>query len=145
MELKIKRLREDAKMPVMATKGAACFDLTACSIEYLSDTVVKCHTGIAMEIPEGHVGLLFPRSSVYKSGAMLANGVGVIDSDYRGEVCAIFNILNEKTWFDKGMFNAGDRVCQIMIRKVEDVELQEVQELTETSRGEGAFGSTGRA
>ena len=129
----------------MATKEAACFDLMAASIEYLSDTVVKCHTGLAMEIPEGYVGLLFPRSSVYKSGAMLANGVGVIDSDYRGEVCAIFNILNEKTWFDKGMFDAGDRVCQVMIRKVEDVEFQEVQELSETARGTSGFGSTGKA
>lgn len=144
MQLKIKKLEDSAKMPVMATKGAACFDLTLWGMEYLSDTLVKCHTQLAFEIPKGYVGLLFPRSSVYKSGAMLANSVGVIDSDYRGEVCAIFRIIDEKRWYDGGCFSAGDRICQIMIRKVEDLELVEAEELSETERGTGGFGSSGK-
>lgn len=144
MELKIKKLSPAAKMPVMATKGAACFDLTLCEMEHVNETVVKCHTGIAMEIPQGHVGLLFPRSSVYKSGAMLANSVGVIDSDYRGEVCAMFRIIDEEKWNNGGAFGVGDRVCQIMIRKVEEIELIEATELSETERGSGGFGSSGK-
>ena len=143
MQIKIKKISPDAVMPAFATEGAACFDLTCVAAENLGGGLYKMHTGLAFEIPKGYVGLLYPRSSIYKTGAVLANSVGVIDSDYRGEVCAMFAVANTERWVAQPDFK-GTRVAQMMIRKLDDIELVEAEELSATDRGVGGFGSTGR-
>jgi dUTP pyrophosphatase len=113
--------------------------------------------GIALEIPEGFVGLIFPRSSIRKTGLQLSNSVGVVDSGYRGELQATFNkLFGGEAMYDEMKVNSashtnindwykvGDRVCQIMIIPHPTVDLIEVDELSETLRGEGGFGSTGK-
>jgi dUTP pyrophosphatase len=97
-------------------------------------------TGIAVEIPEGYVGLVYPRSSVSKTSMLLANGVGVIDSGYRGEIMLKYRRLEGKS----GIYTTGDRVGQLMVVKRPEVELVVVDELSSTERGEGGFGSTGQ-
>ena len=94
--------------------------------------------GLAVEIPEGHVGLLFPRSSVYKSGLTLTNSVGVIDSGYRGEIMMKFQVSSISN-----MYKVGDRVGQLLIVPYPQVEFEEVDELSSTERGKGGYGSTG--
>jgi dUTP pyrophosphatase len=98
-------------------------------------------TGIAMEIPEGHVGLLFPRSSISKTNLSLRNSVGVIDSNYRGEIMLKFLDLEEMD--DLLWYLPGNKIGQIMIIERPQIELEEVEELSETDRGGGGFGSTG--
>lgn len=139
MQIKIKKLDNTAHDPIRATAGSGAYDLVATSRTELPDGRIKYGTGLAVEIPEGYCGKLHPRSSIYKTGLVMANGVGLIDSDYRGEICAIFYRLKggEK-------YVPGDRVCQLIIEKNIDVSYEEVEELTETKRGEGGFGSTGK-
>lgn len=93
---------------------------------------------LAFEIPKGKVGLIFPRSSCYKQRQLLSNCVGVIDSDYRGEVSAVMIGTTDMS------YQAGDRVAQIMFIDAPQVELIEVEELSETKRGSGGYGSTGK-
>lgn len=124
--------------PFRADKGSAGFDLYATNIEE-SNGILTIHTGIAVEIPYGYAGFLFPRSSVYKTGLSLANSVGVIDSSYRGEIMCKFRILNK----DAPMYKVGERCCQLIILPVPDVDYVETEELSETSRGVGGFGSSG--
>lgn len=137
--IKFKKLHPEAKAPYQATPGSAGFDLTAVSREELNAYLTKYDTGLAVEIPEGYVGLVFPRSSVYKTDTMLTNCVGVIDSDYRGSITAVFagrNNVNE--------YKVGDRIMQMLIMPVPEVRYIEAEELTETERGTGGYGSTGR-
>ena len=89
LQIKFKKLNPNAVMPRMGTTGAAGFDLTAVSLK-VTETTIKYETGIAVEIPPGYVGLVFPRSSVCKTGLSLANGVGVIDQDFRGSLSIVF-------------------------------------------------------
>ncbi len=120
------------------TPDSAGFDLAAVTKSY--DTPTNCviyGTGLAVEIPKGYVGLLFPRSSVYKTSHALANSVGVIDSDYRGEVKAVFRVGKVGS-----SYKEGDRVCQLVIVPCPVFEAQEVEQLSDTVRGEGGFGST---
>lgn len=136
--MKFKKLREDAVAPKKETTDAAGFDLVAVSKSF--DTPSNCviyGTGLAFEIPKGYVGLLFPRSSVYKTSHALANSVGVIDADYRGEVKAVF-----RTGKVGSSYKEGDRVCQLVLVPVPVFDLEEAQELSETTRGAGGFGST---
>lgn len=138
LSVKFKRLTLEAKSPTKAYPESAGFDLYAIAVER-SPFRVTYRTGIAVEIPEGYVGLLFPRSSVYKSRQQMANSVGVIDADYRGEITAVFNLYT-------GMahpYNVGDRVAQLIIMPIPQVTLQEVEELSESARGEGGYGSSG--
>lgn len=143
MEIKFKRLHPDAKVPYQATPGSAGFDLTAVSKETKKDSllryIVEYRTGLAVEIPAGHVGLVFPRSSIYKKDMLLTNGVGVIDSDYRGEIKAVFAGVREGD-----AYQPGDRIAQLVIMPVPAVKFVEAEELTETQRGAGGYGSTGR-
>lgn len=136
MKIKIKKLVPEAVIPEYATPGAAGMDLTAVTIEE-TDDVVTYGTGLAMEIPEGYVGLIFPRSSNYKYDCVLANSVGVIDSDYRGEIKFKFFEIGEN------IYKVGDRIGQIMIVPYPKIEFDEVENLSETSRGSGGFGHTG--
>lgn len=141
MEVKIK-LIEDGKMPVKMHETDAGFDCYAREIEYQFESgKIKYNLGFAIEIPKGYVGLVFPRSSVCKHDLLLTNSVGVIDSDFRGEVSAVFVVT--KTPFPKH-YDKGDRVCQLIIIPYPEIELKQVERLSETERGEGGYGSTGK-
>lgn len=139
MKIKIKKLNDLAKMPYRKHDFDAGFDLYATSVE--EDKVsglVTYGTGLSFEIPEGFVGLIYPRSSISKSGMLLSNSVGVVDAPYRGEVSVKFwNIIEDLR------YSVGDRICQLIIMPIPSVEFEEVKELTTTERGEGGFGSTG--
>lgn len=137
MQVKIKKLHKNATIPTYATDGSACLDVTVA--EYLGDNTYS--TGIAFEIPEGHVMLFYGRSGLaFKHGARLANGVGVIDSDYRGDVRVKLSYDMPQTH----VIEVGDRIGQVMIVPYPRVEFVEVNELDETERGKGGFGSTGK-
>jgi dUTP pyrophosphatase len=139
-KLKIKKLSDKAVIPFYATPGAAGMDLTATEIEVHGGQMTY-YTGLAVEIPKHYVGLLFPRSSVYKMDQSLANCVGVIDSDYRGEIMLRYRDLNRDS--DK-FYLPGDRVGQLVILALPFIQIEDATELSETDRGDGAFGSTGR-
>lgn len=144
MELKIKKLNPNAKIPMRATNGSAGMDLYACidkPITLAPGELVVVPTGIAIELPDnGCAAFLYARSGLgVKHGICLANGVGVIDSDYRGEICAgLCNVSNEPY-----VINPDERVCQMVIAPVFLPDITEVSELGDTERGEGGFGSTG--
>lgn len=140
--VKIKRLNKDAVIPTYSKVGDAGMDLTATSVEYTND-YISYKTGLAFEIPKGYVGLLFPRSSNSKKDLLLTNSVGVIDSGYRGEIELRFKGITHKS--DKETFTfyeKGDRVGQIMIIPYPQIEFIETDELSDSERGEGGFGST---
>ena len=137
--LKYKKMNPDAKDPIIATEGSAGIDLYAVSCEMINKKTIKYDTGIAFEIPKGYVGLLFPRSSVVKKGLFMGNSVGVIDSDFRNSVSAVFY-----TGENDEIYKVGERVCQLVIVPAPFFDLVEVDELSETERGTGGFGSTGK-
>ena len=139
MILKYKKLSSDAVAPKKAHPTDAGFDLAPVKIESCG-ALVKCSFGLAVEIPEGYTGLIFPRSSIYKTGWRLSNCVGVIDSCYRGEIKAFFDVLDN----EQEGYKAGERCCQLVLVKLPEVELVESDELTPSERGMGGFGSTGR-
>lgn len=139
MKVRIKKLHPDAVIPVKAHPSDAGFDLTAVSVESEQE-IVTYHTGLAFEIPEGYVGLVFPRSSIYKKDLLLSNCVGVIDSHYRGEVLAKFRIQFPNLF----RYGTGDRIAQMLILPYPEVEFEESDELSDTDRGEGGYGSTGK-
>lgn len=144
MNVKIKKIHPDAKVPVYGSKGAACFDLYAARVINTADDIeltVTYGTGLQFEVPEGHVMMIYSRSGHgFKHGITLVNSTGVIDADYRGEVC----VKLRKTRIDMyGMPDVGERIAQAMILPVEQVAFEEVDELSSTERGEGGFGSTG--
>ena len=144
MNVKIKKIHPDAKVPVYGSKGAACFDLYAARVINTADDIeltVTYGTGLQFEVPEGHVMMIYSRSGHgFKHGITLVNSTGVIDADYRGEVC----VKLRKTRIDMyGMPDVGERIAQAMILPVEQVAFEEVDELSNTERGEGGFGSTG--
>ncbi len=144
MKVKIKKLNKNAVVPTKAHATDAGFDLYCTSKEVDWDKrQIICHTGLAFEIPEGFVGLLFPRSSVSNKPLIMANSVGVIDSCYRGEVTAKFNITDMR---QSGMnhYQVGNKVAQIIIIPYPEIEFEEADELSETDRGTGGYGSTGR-
>jgi dUTP pyrophosphatase len=136
--IKIKKTHPNAVLPFYATAGANAMDLTAISKEQIDNEHVKFGFGLAFEIPKGKVGLIFSRSSCYKKRQLLSNCVGVIDSDYRGEISTVFigTAING--------YEIGDRVAQIMFIDAPQVEFIEVDELSKTERGFGGYGSTGK-
>lgn len=143
MELKVKKLRKKAIVPQYATEGSAGLDLSVCIdmdtvlLEPHKTTMVGC--GLAFSIPKGYVGLVYIRSSVgAKQGIILANQVGVIDSDYRGEVILpLYNITDVPI-----VLNNGTRVAQLVITPILSANIEEVNKLDDTKRGDGGFGST---
>ena len=141
MQLKIKLLHPDSVKPKYAKAGDAGMDLVATNIKENTTFQITYGLGIAMEIPEGFVGLVFPRSSIRNTELMLSNSVGVIDSGYRGELQATFNKLNG---LDSIAYNVGDRVCQIVIVPTPVVQVKIVDELSDSERGDGGFGSSGK-
>jgi dUTP pyrophosphatase len=142
MQVKIKKLSPEAVIPQYAKDGDAGMDLVATSIKF-DGTQITYGTGLSMEIPKGFVGLVFPRSSIRKTDLSLSNSVGVIDSGYRGEIQATFN---QKALSKNGslLYGVGDRIMQIIIIPYPPIEFEEVNELNNTERGEGGFGSTGK-
>jgi dUTP pyrophosphatase len=143
MKVRIKKLNENAVIPSYAKSGDAGMDLVATSIISETDTQITYGIGLALEIPNGFVGLIFPRSSVRKTRLMLSNCVGVVDSGYRGELQATFNKVNQNSIAEND-YKVGDRIAQIMIIPHPPIEFDEVAELSDTERGEGGFGSTGK-
>jgi dUTP pyrophosphatase len=141
MQVKIKKLSSDAVIPTYAKDGDAGMDLVATSIVNEEVFQITYGLGISMEIPKGFVGLVFPRSSIRKYDLSLTNCVGVIDSGYRGELQATFR---KERGVASNKYEIGDKICQIMIIPYPPIEFEEVEELTNTERGEGGFGSTGK-
>lgn len=143
MEVRIKRLTPNAIIPTYAKEGDAGMDLVATSIISETTTNVTYGTGLAMEIRDGFVGLVFPRSSIRKYDLALTNCVGVIDSGYRGEIQATFKKTNWLKGNESEKYQIGDRIAQIIIIPHPQIQFDEVNELSDTERGEGGFGSTG--
>ena len=139
MKIKVMKLDAGAKIPKYAKKGDAGMDLYAVSESFDDHGNYVYGTGLAIEIPEGYVGLIFPRSSISKTAHSLRNAVGVIDSGYRGELIFKFaiNTLNSP------VYKIGDRIGQIIILPYPQVEFEEAWELSKTERGTGGYGSTG--
>lgn len=146
VKLNIKKLDPDAKIPTYGTSysaGADLYALTNGLVVVKPGQTMMIKTGIACEIPEGYVGLIYARSGLAcKKGLAPANKVGVIDSDYRGEIMVALHNHNEEGSEDV-FVNKGDRIAQLVIMPYFMAEFNEVEELEETVRGEGGFGSTG--
>lgn len=142
MEVKIKLISTDivTTIPKYAKPGDAGLDLTATSIS-IEDRgksgFIEYGTNLAVEIPEGYVALIFPRSSISNTGLILANSVAVIDSGYRGEIKCRFKWIKDTT-----MYEIGERIAQMIIIPYPQIEFNVVNELSTTERGEGGFGST---
>ena len=137
MKINFKKLSIQAVTPKYSRIGDAGLDLTAISLDE-TDLYFEYGTGLSFEIPEGYVGLLFPRSSVSKTEHYLRNSVGVIDSNYRGEIKVRMSVPNSLS----RRYSIGDRICQIIFMPVPHVTLCETNDLTHTVRGEKGFGSS---
>lgn len=146
MQIKVKLLHKRARIPFYATQGAACFDLQALLAEPVSIAVGKpvvVPTGLAFEIPEGYVMLIFSRSgNGFKNDTRLANCVGVIDADYRGEV--MVKLTRDMSMTQDLVIYDGDRIAQAMLVPIPKVGILVVDELGGTARGVSGFGSTGK-
>ncbi len=142
LELPVKKLNSEAVIPESAYEGDAGIDLRSLvdvTLQPFERALVP--TGLAVAIPEGYAGFVLPRSgSAIKQGLSLVNAPGLIDSGYRGELGCICINLDAQVPIE---IKAGDRIAQLVIMKVEQVKLLEVNELSETSRGAGGFGSSG--
>ncbi|MFH0808102.1 MAG: dUTP diphosphatase [archaeon] len=137
MKIKIKKLREDAVVPKYSCDGDAAMDVVAVE-KNVRENYVEYRTGLSFEVPKGFAMLIFPRSSAPKQDLILGNCVGVLDSGYRGELFIRFKILGER------QYEIGDRIAQIMVLPYPEVEFEESEVLSESERGEGGFGSTGK-
>lgn len=155
MKVKIKKLHENSVIPSYSKNGDAGMDLTAISKHQDGEGNIVYGTGLAFEIPLGYVGLLFPRSSNAKKDLILSNSVGVLDSGYRGEVMFKYKVLHyqldETGHFerhnnssDAESYYIGDRIGQIIILPYPMIEFEETDELSETERGTGGYGHTGK-
>lgn len=143
MFVKIKKLDPNAIIPQYAHNGDAGMDLVATRM-WIDEQGNICYgTGIAMEIPMGFVGLVFPRSSIAKKQLVLSNAVGVIDSIYRGEILAKFKTTTNLPLRESGIYQVGERIAQIIIVPYPKIEFEEVAELSETERQDGGYGSSG--
>ena len=140
LKVKVKKLHPDAVIPKYSKDGDAGMDLTIVREIENTSFSVSYGFGIAMEIPKGYVGLIFPRSSVRNQDLILSNCVGVVDSGYRGELQATFKKTNG---LDSIKYKVGERGAQIVILPYPTVYMAEVPELSSTERGTGGFGSTG--
>ena len=158
MILKYKKLCPEAKAPVKAHPTDAGFDLSPVKVIVKGRKVV-CSFGLAIEIPDGYAGLIFPRSSIHKTQWRMSNSIGLIDSCFRGELRSVFDIKDavelgiwglgpsiwEKVVTEEPIgYKPGERCCQLVIVPIPEVSLQEVEELSPSDRGEGGFGSTGK-
>lgn len=141
MQIKTKRLTPEAKLPTYATDGSGCFDIYTTDSGYVVDSLTFS-TGLSFEIPEGYVMLVFSRSGHgFSKDIRLANCVGVIDSDYRGELKV--KLTNDGQLGSRLAVQVGDRIAQAMVIPYEKVQFLEVDALSSTIRGDGGFGSSG--
>lgn len=144
MELKFKKLKDRAVLPVRSTTGAAGLDLTCTdittSLNEANQLMLVYHTDLAVEIPDGYVGLLIPRSSIWKKSLWLTDNVGVIDADYRGEIMAVMKATTDAV---PAIYKPNERFCQLVIVPVPAFDIVEAEELSKTERGENGYGSTG--
>jgi dUTP pyrophosphatase len=139
--VKVKKLHNDAKLPTKATPYAACWDLYSdCACVLTPGVVTIVPTGLAMEVPEGYVLEIVPRSGLAAIGCTVVNSPGKVDADYRGEIKIIMTFLGEHIYRIKQY----ERVAQCSLVKLEDYTFWETEELSTTERGEGGFGSTGK-
>jgi len=139
MKIKVKKVNSEARIPEYTIEGDAAMELySAVDITLKSGEIKSCETGIAMAIPKGFVGLIWDKSGIALKGGIKTMG-GVIDSNFCGEIGVIMKNLSDKNYEIK----RGDKIAQILIQKVESVTIEEVEELDETERGAGRFGSTG--
>lgn len=166
LNVKIKKLTQDAVVPKYATKDSACFDLVASEdVVITPGATVAVPTGLAVEVPQGYRMTIYPRSGIsLKTPLRMANSVGVVDADYRGEVRVLLHNTAERTAYVTAdaitldmqyasldqqvpigtfLIRKGDRIAQAAIEKIEQCEFQVVDELSDTERGQGGFGSTG--
>lgn len=147
--VRFKKLTHTARLPVKATAGAACYDLFADQMNVLDDmrTYRVIGTGIAIELPPGHVGMMCSRSGIAaKSGMFVLNAPGIIDEDYRGELKVILGRLPfTPQWISDEVFQVdpGMRIAQLMVMPIPQYQIEEVYDLTDTARGAGGLGSTG--
>ena len=144
MKIKIKKLILEAVIPTYATNGSAGMDLTATSKGYDEYGNINYGVGLAIEIPKGYVGLLFPRGSNSKQDLFLTNSVGVIDSDFRGEITAKFKPSGKGYDIPLHSYSIGDRIAQLIIIPYPQIEFEEVEKLSKTDRGANGYGSTGK-
>lgn len=144
MKEQILKIKTDNKIPAYQTKNAAGLDLYCVSekdITIKPNETVKIHTGVQVEIPEGYFGAVYPRSSTgVKKNLMLANTVGIIDSDYRGELMVFFYNYGS----EEQVIENGDRLAQLVIQPYLRCKVKKVEKLNDTRRGDGGFGSTGK-
>lgn len=141
MQVQIKLLNDAAKLPAYSKVGDAGLDLVATSMNITQEYnygFVEYGTSLAIKVPEGYVGLIFPRSSISNYGMILANSTAVIDSNYVGELKLRFKYIS-----GTNAYNIGDRVGQLIIIPYPTIEFEQVEELPETNRNDGGFGSTG--
>lgn len=145
-KIKIKKLREDAVIPKLAEDGSIGFDLTILERgKHLGGNTYVYHTGIAIEPPKGYYTEVVPRSSISKTGYILANSIGIVDNSYRGEVLVVLTKLPNGTYETPDILADGPiRIAQLIIRKEVKLGFELVSELSETARGAGALGSTGK-
>jgi len=146
MKVNFKKLIPEAVKPKFGKPGDAGADLVATSIETHGNHKLVYGTGLAVEIPEGMVGLVFPRSSIRSFDLSMSNSVGVIDSGYRGEIMVTFNIVHTEShtvYEPYSIYEVGDRIAQLVIVPVPLITYAETQELSETNRGTAGHGSTG--
>ncbi len=148
MKLRLKKLHESAVIPSQAKEGDAGWDLVATSVNMDNDLFIEYGIGWAMEIPENHVGLIFPRSSVSKYPLSLANSIGVIDPGYRAEVKVRFR--RDYLYYEGDLpvigntYNPGDKIAQLIVIPRPVLEFEVAEDLSETERGEGGFGHSGK-
>lgn len=145
--VKFKKITDDVKMPFKGSENAACYDVHAHSIVHKEDGKIVVGLGFKTEIPKGYRGIIVPRSNLTKFFWILNNSFGVIDADYRGEWMAVFTsipvLIGDTVGSTAFPYNVGDRVAQIYFEPVHDVTISLVDDLEESERGEGGFGSTG--
>lgn len=143
MDVKFKKLHDDAKIPSYAHDTDAGLDLTAVSFTQEFDKsnklILVYHTGLAVEIPEGYVGLIFMRSSISNKSISLTNAVAVIDSGYRGELLLKYKITTDSL---PTIYQPGEKIGQLIIIPYPKINPIEVEELSSSDRNEGGFGST---
>jgi dUTP pyrophosphatase len=143
LKIKFKKKDEQSKLPVKGSLNAACYDVYAHSIKLERPDKIIVGLGFSTEIPPGFKGILVPRSSIAKTNWFLANSIGIIDADYRGEWMMVLKTVGSVI-YDALPFGVGERCAQIYFEKVNDVEIEETIELSDTERGSGGFGSTGK-
>lgn len=144
VKIKIKRLHPNATLPKQASEFAGGWDVTATEIIQQEDRSVICKLGFALDIPKGYKLTIVPRSSLTKTTWVMQNSPGLGDADYRGEYQARFRAIPTGMVILPFPYNVGDRIAQVYLEEVIDIEFEEVENLENTERSDGGFGSTGK-